>query len=156
MLIKWQKTVMSPTGTSKRRWACETWTKAGNVFNFFSFVLYSPTRASAGSPIRDLQLGREVAFCCIRRSCLATWEFCPAAIPRFAQLHCEKLTQKKNRAAREKKKEPQKHKNTPPKAQKHQKTPQTRVHQMQHTRIDDVELVTKMTQEKQSFQVLSF
>ena len=27
-----------------------------------SFVLYSPTRAGAGSPIRDLQFGREVAF----------------------------------------------------------------------------------------------
>ena len=32
----------------------------------------------------------------------------------------------------------------------------SRVHQMQLTRIDDVELVTKMTHETQSFQVLSF
>ena len=53
--------MMSPTGTSNQRWACETRAKAENLI-FFSFVLYPPTRASAGSPIRDLQFGREVAL----------------------------------------------------------------------------------------------
>ena len=69
---------MSPTGTSNRRWACETRAKSEHIF-LFSFVLYSPTRAnSVGSPIRDLQFGREVAFTYIRCPCLvATWDFCP-------------------------------------------------------------------------------
>ena len=87
---------MSPTGASNRRWACETWAKAGNIFDFFSFVLYSPTRASAGSPIRDLRLGREVALCCIGRSCLAAWEFCPA---RRAPPERESLHQRRKREA---------------------------------------------------------
>ena len=59
---------MSPTGTSNRRWACETWAKAIRFSDFFSFVLYSPTRAGAGFPIKDLQFGREVAFPYIGRS----------------------------------------------------------------------------------------
>ena len=45
--------------------------------DFFLFFLHSPTRESVGSPIRDLQFSREVAFPYIGRSCLATWEFSP-------------------------------------------------------------------------------
>ena len=73
---------MSSTGTGAGR------VKRGQnpelFFDFFSSVLYSPTRASAGSPTRDLQYGSEVAFCCIRRPCLATWEFRPFDLSGFA------------------------------------------------------------------------
>ena len=45
---------------------CETRAKSDFFLDFFSFVLYSPTRAGAGSSIRDLQYDREVAFSYIR------------------------------------------------------------------------------------------
>ena len=57
---------MSPTGTgtSNRRWACETRAKYEFFKNKNSFVLCFPTRASAGTPTRDLQFDGEIAFCC--------------------------------------------------------------------------------------------
>ena len=75
------------TGTSNRRWACETRRKY-EILIFLSFVLYFPTRASAGSPIRDLQFGREVAFPHSRPSCLAAahqiWHFATTGSTRAA------------------------------------------------------------------------
>jgi len=45
-----------------------------------------------------------------------------AAIPHFAQLHCEKLTQKKFALRAKNKQTKKEHKTLPQKAQKHQKT----------------------------------
>ena len=46
-----------------------------------------PTRASVGSPTRELQFGRDVAFPYIGRSCLATWEFFPLSASRVHRHH---------------------------------------------------------------------
>ena len=79
------------------------------------------------SPCKPIAFTRKftptAATHCARPPVQTTWWFFSslsprtrAAIPHFSQLHCETLTQKKNRAAREKQKQkPQKHKNTPQK-----------------------------------------